>query len=249
MARHTTDEGVLLGRALRTRFVAALAALLLSGAAGWSQQYTISTVAGGVPPPTPAVALNSSVGTAQGVAADAAGNIYFTSIHCVFRVDGTGTLTRIAGTGRPGFSGDGGPAVSAQLNLDTGSASGLAVDSSGNIYVADTYNDRVRKISQSGVITTFAGGGVYGSSENGVPATHAFVQPSSVALDAAGNVYIADYSGIRRVDTTGMLTPIAGGGSVYPPVDGSAATSAELVFFTGIAVDSSGNILISTQGR
>jgi hypothetical protein len=127
MARTTSKEGVLLGSASRASFAAAFAAtLLFSGIAAWAQQYTISTIAGGIPPPTPAVATNASIGQPLGIAVDASRNVYFTSLNSVFKIDGTGTLTRIAGTGRVGFSGDGGPAVDAQLNIsqDYGVASG-----------------------------------------------------------------------------------------------------------------------------
>src|SRR5271165_1171865 len=123
-----TAKGVSLGRAFRVAAFAA--ALLFSDIAAWTQQYAISTIAGGVPPPTPAVATSSSIGAALGMAVDAAGNIYFTSFHCVFKVSGT-TITRLAGTGRPGFSGDGGPAVNAQLNFSVGDGvdSGVALGS------------------------------------------------------------------------------------------------------------------------
>ena len=108
--------------------------------------YVISTFAGGAPPPTPSVALNASIGAPSGVAADAAGNVYFTSLNCVFKLDTSGTLTRVAGTSRPGYSGDGGPATSAQL----WSPSGIALDAAGNLYIADSSNNRVRKVSPTG---------------------------------------------------------------------------------------------------
>src|SRR5215831_15010787 len=91
--------------------------LLLTGSAALAQQYVISTYAGGAPPPTPVAALNSSIGSPQSVATDRQGNVYFTSLNCVFKLDPSGTLTRIAGSSRGGFSGDGGPAVKAQLLL------------------------------------------------------------------------------------------------------------------------------------
>src|SRR6266404_3704086 len=94
-----------------------------------AQQYVISTYAGGAPPPTPAQGVNVAFGAALGVAADAAGNVYFPSLNCVFKLDQNGVLTRIAGNSRAGYSGDGGPATSAQL----GARWGVAVDGVGNL--------------------------------------------------------------------------------------------------------------------
>src|SRR5437868_5832458 len=114
-----------------------------------AQQYSISTFAGGGPSPTPALATSVTIGSPLGVAADLAGNVYLTSVNCVFRVDAKGILTRIAGTGRPGFSGDGGLAINAQLNVPAA----IAVDASGAVYIADYANGRVRKISPKGIIS------------------------------------------------------------------------------------------------
>src|SRR6266550_579388 len=91
---------------------------LLIGSLCTAQEYVISTFAGGAPPPTPAKGVNLSIGSPQGIAIDTEGNAYFTSLNCVFKQDPNGVVTRIAGTTRPGYSGDGGPATSAELNLD-----------------------------------------------------------------------------------------------------------------------------------
>jgi sugar lactone lactonase YvrE len=101
----------------------------LSAAEG--QQYVISTVAGGAPPPTPIAGVQASIGQPQGVAVDSAGNVYFTGLNCVFKVDSKGVMTRVAGNSRAGYSGDGGPATSAQLFAPNG----LAVDASGNLFI------------------------------------------------------------------------------------------------------------------
>jgi sugar lactone lactonase YvrE len=110
-------------------------------------------------------------------------------------VSTSGTITTVAGNGTPGFSGDGGPATNASLSYPNG----VAVDAAGNLYIADTDNQRVRKVSTSGTITTIAGTGSFGFSGDGGPATNASLAgPSHVAVDAVGNLYIAD-SGNSRV--------------------------------------------------
>src|SRR5690242_1168139 len=107
--------------------------ILLFSAVAFAQQYVISTVAGGVPPVTPTDAASVSIGDPPRVALDASGNLYFGSLHSIYKVDPLGVLIRIAGTGRPGTTGDGGPALSAQLTYPVG----IAVDSAGNVYFAE----------------------------------------------------------------------------------------------------------------
>ncbi len=104
---------------------------LLVAFPSFAQQYIISTFAGGAPPPSPAVAVKTAIGNPYGIATDASGNVYFTGLNCVFKLDQNGILTRIAGTSRSGYSGDGGLAVDAELE-----ASDLALDSAGNIYLS-----------------------------------------------------------------------------------------------------------------
>src|SRR3954454_202207 len=151
--------------------------LLLAGTA-FAQQYTISTVAGGAPPATPAPALNTSIGQPRKLAV-AGGNIYFSSGNSVFKIDGAGSLSLVAGNSRAGFSGDGGPAVNAQLNAPQG----IALDSAGNIYIADSLNNRVRKVDNKGIITTFAG--------NGATAAPGFWGDTGQARDAAIKLPVA----------------------------------------------------------
>ena len=247
--------------------------LLASCTAGMAQQYSISTVAGAAPPATPVSAVSLSIGQPSRVLADSAGNFYFSSLNSVFKVSGGGTLTLVAGTSHAGFSGDGGPAVNAQLN----SPQGMALDSKGNLYIADAGNNRVRVVSAAGIISTFAGNGQTGASlpgqptgpptpslGNGGPATQANLHlPSGVAVDASGNVYIADTSNnsIRKVYTDGTITTIAGdtfagyqGDAGYPdpvpttPVS-SQANLAEFRTPEDVAVDSSGNIYIADTGN
>ena len=223
---------------------------LLAGASlALAQQYSISTVAGGAPPATPAAAASISMGQPARVALDASGNLYFSASNCVFKIDAHGTVTLIAGNSRAGFSGDGGPAVNAQLN----SPQGIAFDPNGNLYIADSRNNRVRQVI-GGIITTFAGdgtispGGGPSAYGDGGPATSAQLHlPMGVAVDKTFNVYIADTGDntIREVTTDGNIATIAG--DSFPSYQGDAglAIKAELHGPEDVAVDSSGNIYIA----
>ena len=201
-------------------------------------------------------ANNTSVGAPNNVAADSAGNIYFSSGNAVFKLSAGGTLTLFAGNGRGGYSGDGGPAVKAQLNLPTG----IALDAAGDVYISDSLNNVVRMVNLAGVISTFAGNGLPGYSGDGGGATAAdptitgmLTNPLGLAVDKSGNVYIADNGNhaIRRVTTDGNINTFAGN-QVYQfgySGDGSAATNAQLDFPTDVAIDSSGNVYIADYGN
>lgn len=299
-------------------------------AAAAGQQYTISTVAGGAPPVTPAVAANASIGDPPRVAVDNAGNLYFGSLHNIFKVDRSGTLTVVAGNGHgagdgfsypdgiavsqsgvvyftdhvdnvvrridpsgavtvlatgfsalaglaldaagnlyvadtgnnvvsriaadgtvtpvagngaPGFSGDRGSATAASLN----GPEGVAADAAGNLYIADTFNQRVRMVTPSGIISTVAGSGAFGFKGDGGPgAAAAMILPTDVATDAAGNVYIADLGNSRiRKLAGGKITTVAGNSSGPQVRDGLPATGVEFTGPTGVAVDADGNIYIA----
>src|ERR1039458_9996105 len=206
------------------------------------QTYTISTVAGGAPPPSPVSALNASIGSPRGAAVDTTGNVYFGALNCIFKLDKSGVLTRVAGNGRNGYSGDGGLATNAQLSAWVKPA----VDRAGNIYIADQF--RVRKVSLNGIITTVAGNGGDGYSGDGGPATSAAVIAAGVAVDGTGNIYIADGSNfIRKVSSgTGIITRVAGvGGQNGYSGDGGQAINAQLGNPTGLLVDGSGNLYIA----
>ena len=179
------------------------------------------------------------------VAVDGSGNIYIAdpTNRRIRKVDAsTGIITTVAGNGTYGPSGDGGPAVLAQLS----SLESVAVDGAGNIYIAD--NHRIRKVDAStGIITTVAGNGSGGFSGDGEPATQAGISPAAATLDAAGNLYIADFRNhrIRKVDaSTGIITTIAGNGNRGFSGDGGPAVLAELGLPRDLVVDGAGNIYI-----
>jgi secreted PhoX family phosphatase len=157
-------------------------------------------------------------------------------------------ISTVAGTGIPGYSGDGGAAANAELNYPLG----VAVDTSGHLFIADSDNGRIREVGAGGMITTVAGNGRYGYSGDGGPATKAELSgPSGVAVDASGNLFIADASNyrIREVGTNGMITTVAGNGTQGYSGDGGAATGAELSNPNSVAVDASGNLFIADQAR
>jgi sugar lactone lactonase YvrE len=158
-----------------------------------------------------------------------------------------GNITTVAGTGTGGYSGDGGLSISANIFY----AFGVGVDKAGNFYIADTGNNRIRKVNLSNyVITTVAGSDKSGFCGDGGPATSACLsQPTGVALDSAGNLYIADNANyrIRRVDTTGKITTYAGNGSPTFCGDGQPATLACLHAPTSVAVDAKGNVYVADE--
>jgi len=223
--------------------------LLEGGTLAVAQQYTIATVAGGAPPTTPAPAGNVAIGQPKRTAVDSAGNLYFSSGNSVYKMSSSGSLTVVAGTSRAGFSGDGGPAVNAQLNAPLG----LAVDKAGNLYIADSDNNRVRMVTPSGIISTFAGngnispGGPRSFNDEDV-ATNALLHlPSGVAVDSSGKVYIAATADnmLHVVTTDGIIHAVAG--DSYPGFygDEGAAGNGEFNKPSDVAVDSSGVVYVA----
>src|ERR1019366_9277165 len=208
-----------------------------------AQSYLITTVAGGGVPFTPAPATSISL-AAGSVATGAHGNVYFIAFDCVFKMDAVGIVTRVAGTSQ-GYAGDGGLATNAQL---LGPA-GVAVDGSGNVFIADTGNYVVRKVAAAtGIITTVAGSHAAGYTGDGGPATAATLGViTGVAVDGSSNFYILspNSNAIRKVAAaTGIITTVAGNYAAGYSGDGGPATSAQIVA-TGLAVDGSGDIYIA----
>ncbi len=185
-----------------------------------------------------------------GIAADAAGDLFIADLYNQrVRKVSKGVITTVAGTGIQGFSGDNGPATSAQL----ANPAGIAVDSTGSLYIADSGNNRIRKVL-NGVITTVAGSGtsVFGGDggDNG-PATDAeLAQPSLIAVDSSGNLFISGFSDSRiRKVSNGVITTVAGNGTFGFSGDGGPATSAQLADPKGLAVDSAGDLLIGDSSN
>ncbi len=188
-------------------------------------------------------ATSASLNGPRDVFVDGLGNIYIAdeTNHRIRKVDTSGIISTVAGNGTQGFSGDGGPATSASLN----NPRGVFVDVSGNIYIGDTNNHRIRKVDTSGIINTVAGNGTFAFSGDGGPATSASLNvPFGVFVDGSGNIYIADQNNhrIRKVDTSGIISTVAGNGTAGFSGDGGPATSASLNNPLGVFVDGLGNI-------
>ena len=270
----------------RTRFFRLGAAIGLLAPFCCAQPYTIATVAGGgttVPSqqPIPAsqarlvapigVAVNAAgnlfiADTAQlteftggnlvaltgpsdapwGVAADSSGNIYIAEagVNIIRKIDPSGSISTFAGNGTAGYSGDGGPATGAELQNPLA----VAVDPAGNVYIADSANHVVRKVS-NGVITTFAGGGS-GVLTGSAPATSVFLtETDGLTFDSVGDLYITSRSGfyVYKVTPTGTISIFAGNGNLSNSGDGGPATNAGIYDTTGVAVDAARNVFIASE--
>jgi sugar lactone lactonase YvrE len=196
------------------------------------------------------MATSAQLNWPYGVAVDDADNLYIAdySNNRIRKVASSGIITTVAGSASVGFSGDGGPSTSAQLDYP----SGVALDTKGNLFIADDFNSRIRKVSVSGIITTVAGNGTMGSSGDGGYATSAQLHDAKkVAVDSAGNLYIADCTEyrIRKVSLSGIITTVAGNGSAGYSGDSGPATSAQLLLPMGVAADSAGNLFIADSGN
>ena len=172
---------------------------------------------------------------------DSKGNIYFVDDLQTYvrKINTAGIISNFAGNGTQGFSGDGGQATQASFDA----INYIAFDKKGSMYLTDIFNRRVRKIDTSGIVTTFAGNGTIGHGGDGGPATSAeLIGTEGLACDASGNIYIGDDTYIRKVDTLGIITTIAGVGVQSFSGDGGPATVAALMYATDIEVDATGNL-------
>ncbi len=208
---------------------------LLSGQA--LPGYTITTIAGTNFVGDGGPATKAQLSAAEGLAADAAGNLYIadSADHRIRRVAATGLISTVAGNGNPGYSGDGSLAVNATLN----SPYGIAIDKDGRIFVADYGNGRIRSIGPDGVMRTIAGGGDI-----------RFAGPRNVAVDGYGFLYVADYPDHRvyRISPSGQAVVIAGTGAAGLNGDGPAL-AVKLNFPAGLAVDRNGALYIADSGN
>jgi hypothetical protein len=177
---------------------------------------------------------------------DPSGNLYIADWNGnrIRKVNTSGVITTIAGTGTASFSGDGGQATAAGIYRPQK----VILDGLGNIYVLDTYNNRVRKININGIITTIAGNGSTITSGDGGQATAAGIyQPTGLVFDASGNIFIAEYLGhrIRKVNTAGIISTIAGNGTPSYSGDGGPATAAKLNKPISLIMDASDNLYVT----
>jgi len=212
----------------------------------------LTVIAGSLSPANPGdlgdggPATSTHLGLNLAVATDTAGNVFIidTAGQRIRKVTPDGIIVTVAGTGIAGYSGDGGPATGARLN----NPYHALVDASGNLFIADEANHRIRMVSPDGTISTVAGNGTTGTGGDGGPATHAqLTSPTALALDSAGNLYIADGGSqvVRKVSPDGTITTVAGNGHFGFAGDGGPATRAMLNQLEGLAVDASGNLYIA----
>jgi trimeric autotransporter adhesin len=214
--------------------------------AAFAQSATITTYVGPslvALPVSGSRAISDAIGVPQAVATDGAGGFYLSSSshHRVYHVAANGTLTLKAGTGSPGLSGDGGPAIAAQLNYPRG----LAVDGAGNLFIADMDNRRIRKVTPTGVISTVA------TKDLGGAALPNLSTPIGVAVDGRGNLFIADYDGntVSELSSAGDFRPIAGTGDYGFGGDGGPALQAHLASPSGVVIDGAGDVFIADGGN
>ena len=261
MFRQTQSTLPLSLRALVAPFCFALALLVLGlpvihaaavtqiqSASEITRQSIITTIAGnGIASGSGdgGLATQATLNTPASIAIDATGNVYVADAfnHRVRRITPDGVITAFAGTGQAGFDGDGAHAIDAQLR----SPLGVAVDNSGTLYIADTYNHRIRKVTSDGIISTIAGTGESGFGGDGGPGTAAMLSyPTGIAVTEDGTLYIADTRNhrVRRLAADGTLTTVAGTGAAGYNGDGGPAALARLNSPRDVAVSRDGTLYI-----
>ncbi|MFN7998739.1 MAG: hypothetical protein U0Q18_34265 [Bryobacteraceae bacterium] len=207
--------------------------------------YQLTTLAGSDLVGDNGSAVTAQVAQPEGLAIDRDGNLYIADAanHRIRKVTPGGAISTVAGNGHPGFAGDGGPAQSAQLNQPYG----VAVDISGNLYIADYGNQRVRRVTGDGTIDTIAGTGDRGFHGDGKPAASApLLGPRNVAVDSSGTLYVSEFDGhrVRSITPDGIIHTAAGNGIAGFGGDGNLAVDAQLASPAGLAVDSAGALYI-----
>ena len=241
--------------AIRTRFLILFCFAYLSCLGAdqpVAKTYTIQTVAGSNSVGDGGPALSALFSQTEGIAVDPQGNIYVADAdnNRVRKIAPDGTINTVTGTGLSGFAGDGGPAKSATLNQPYG----LAVDSRGNLYIADLGNARIRKVTADGNIQTVAGGGILaqgGTAAGGSALDAQFMAPRNVAVDPDGTFYVSDFGAniVYSVSPAGNLTILAGTGTAGFSGDASSAILAQLSSPAGIASDSNGSVYIADSAN
>ncbi|MBL7691976.1 MAG: T9SS type A sorting domain-containing protein [Flavipsychrobacter sp.] len=202
-----------------------------NGVCGYSGDYLLATAA--------------KISVPMSIAKDIAGNLYFSEKgnHVIRKVSPAGIITKYAGTGVAGFSGDGGPATAADIQVPAG----ICTDKNGNLFFTGA-GARVRKIDPSGIITTFAGNGSATISGDGGPATAAGIGSiTSLCVDTAGNILIAGSYRIKKIDASGIITTIAGTGLLGFTGDGGPATAAQFTYINQIITDKENNIYFTDE--
>ncbi len=183
------------------------------------------------------------------MAVDTSGNLYIADAlnNRIRKVSTNGIITTVAGNGAGGYSGDGGPATDAGLNLPQN----VLVDALGNLFIADYANNRIRKVSPNGIIVTVAGGGAADPGDGGLATSAVIANPVGMAIDSSGNLYVANRQRMRvqKITPDGIINTVAGNGVAGYSGDGGLATNAELSLPTGIAVDSAGDLFIADFGN
>jgi sugar lactone lactonase YvrE len=193
------------------------------------------------------LATQAGLESPDGLTFDKSGNLYVSAGSSVRRITPSGIISTVAGNGNYGDGPDGASATATSLKY----AQGITIDASGNLYVVDQYSHRVRKITPTGAIITVAGSGTSGPGGDGGQATKALLSyPSDVAVDAAGNLYIADLSNyrVRKVTPAGIISTIAGTGSCCNITEGGAAANSRIDAPYSLAIDASGNLFVGVSG-